>query len=86
METPPFEIDENGWGEFQVQIKLFFKNPSIRPLQLTHHLKLYPDDNTEVSTVISEKHDKLCIENGFEWGLNTAALDIHGKDFSSNGK
>ena len=29
--TPPFEVTERGWGEFEAQIKIFWKEPSEKP-------------------------------------------------------
>ena len=38
----PFEITETGWGEFQIQIKIFFNETGIeKPVILTHNLRLY---------------------------------------------
>ena len=61
MDTPPFELKESGWGEFQIQIRIYFTNPDIKPVFLSHQLKLYADDGS-VGVVVSEKFDKICIE------------------------
>ncbi|KAF8543008.1 yeats family-domain-containing protein [Trichophaea hybrida] len=43
FEHPPFEVTESGWGEFEIQIKLFFHPESNeKPLTLFHYLKLHP--------------------------------------------
>ena len=43
FESPPFEVTESGWGEFEIQIKLFFLPESNeKPLTLFHYLKLHP--------------------------------------------
>jgi len=43
FEQPPFEVSESGWGEFEIQIKLFFHPESNeKPLTLFHYLKLHP--------------------------------------------
>lgn len=43
FESPPFEVTESGWGEFEIQIKLFFHPESNeKPLTLFHYLKLHP--------------------------------------------
>ena len=31
IETPPFTVTEKGWGEFEAQIKIFWKDPSEKP-------------------------------------------------------
>ncbi|KAF8540537.1 yeats family-domain-containing protein [Trichophaea hybrida] len=43
LEYPPFEVTESGWGEFEIQIKLFFHAESNeKPIMLFHYLKLHP--------------------------------------------
>ncbi|GAA5990601.1 hypothetical protein JCM5350_001050 [Sporobolomyces pararoseus] len=43
IESPPFEVTETGWGEFDIVIKIFFQpEASEKPLTLNHHLKLHP--------------------------------------------
>ncbi|KAF3906409.1 hypothetical protein ABW20_dc0105085 [Dactylellina cionopaga] len=43
LDTPPFEVSETGWGEFDIHIKIFFRSESgEKPLQLYHHLTLHP--------------------------------------------
>ena len=31
---PPYEVNESGWGEFEIQIKIFFMDPAERPVSL----------------------------------------------------
>lgn len=43
IESPPFEVTETGWGEFEVQIKLHFVPEAYeKPQTLWHGLKLHP--------------------------------------------
>ena len=43
IEQPPFEVVETGWGEFEIQIKLYFTPESNeKPQTLWHSLKLHP--------------------------------------------
>ena len=43
IESPPFEVTETGWGEFEVVIKLYFvPEASEKPQNLWHALKLHP--------------------------------------------
>lgn len=42
VEEPPFEISETGWGEFEMQIKLYIVSESTeKPQTLYHTLKLH---------------------------------------------
>lgn len=43
VESPPFQVEETGWGEFEVAIKFYFVPESgEKPQQLWHALKLHP--------------------------------------------
>ncbi|WFD30000.1 NuA4 histone H4 acetyltransferase complex and the SWR1 complex subunit [Malassezia sp. CBS 17886] len=43
IDRPPFGVTETGWGEFEIQIKIFFvPEAGEKPLTLLHHLKLHP--------------------------------------------
>ncbi len=45
MESPPFEVAEVGWGEFDIGIKIHFHDTREQPVSLAHHLRLFPDPN-----------------------------------------
>ncbi|PON39118.1 YEATS [Parasponia andersonii] len=64
VETPPFELSESGWGEFEIVITLYFHSDVCeKPLSLYHHLKLYPEDESgPMSTkkpVVVESYDEI---------------------------
>lgn len=64
IESPPFELSECGWGEFEIAITLFFHSDVCdKPLNLFHHLKLYPEDESgPMSTkkpVVVESYDEI---------------------------
>ena len=43
IEQPPYQVTETGWGEFDVQVKIFFAAESgEKPVALFHRLKLHP--------------------------------------------
>ncbi|OAY57524.1 transcription initiation factor TFIID subunit 14b isoform X2 [Manihot esculenta] len=47
VDSPPFELSECGWGEFEIVITLVFHNDVCdKQLDLYHNLKLYPEDET----------------------------------------
>ncbi|MCJ1475250.1 NuA4 histone H4 acetyltransferase complex and the SWR1 complex subunit [Lambiella insularis] len=59
VESPPFEVTETGWGEFEVGIKLFFvPEASEKPLSVYHQLKLHPYIGTD------EEKDKVRRDGG----------------------
>jgi hypothetical protein len=40
--SPPYEVSETGWGEFEASLRVYFKDPNEAPLDLFHLIKLYP--------------------------------------------
>jgi YEATS domain-containing protein 4 len=38
---PPFEVQLTGWGEFNIGIKLYFKDSSMEPVQHQKFLHLF---------------------------------------------
>lgn len=64
IESPPFELSECGWGEFEIAITLYFHSDVCdKPLNLYHHLKLYPEEESgPLSTkkpVVVESYDEI---------------------------
>jgi YEATS domain-containing protein 4 len=65
IESPPFEVEETGWGEFEIAIKFYFNPESTeKPQQIWHGLKLHPyhgdveqqkRDRTMISSVCYEE-------------------------------
>lgn len=71
VESAPFELSESGWGEFEIAITLHFHSDVCdKPLNLYHHLKLYPeDDSGNMSTkkpVVVEFYDEVVIPDPSE--------------------
>lgn len=43
IESPPFELTETGWGEFEINIKIYFiEEANEKVLSFYHHLRLHP--------------------------------------------
>lgn len=43
IDKPPFEVTETGWGEFEIQIKIYFISEASEKVLTVHHLlKLHP--------------------------------------------
>ena len=53
------EVTELGWGEFEVGIRLVFHDPSEQPIDLSHHLKLYPPQMDKISASVGKKVSEL---------------------------
>ncbi|GAX27462.1 YEATS domain-containing protein 4 [Fistulifera solaris] len=76
LTEPPYEVTERGWGEFEAQIRLIWKDPSEQSVLLSQPIKLYPpgapltaqqqlQQSTE-TPVVSETYDEIVITNPTE--------------------
>jgi YEATS domain-containing protein 4 len=64
IEGPPFEVEETGWGEFEIAIKFYFVQESTeKPQQVWHQLKLHPyGDDIEGKKERREMVKNVCYE------------------------
>lgn len=70
LTKPPYEITETGWGEFEVVIKIYFHDPTERPVTLYHILKLFqsPVVDGEISlndgkrALVSESYEEIVFQ------------------------
>jgi YEATS domain-containing protein 4 len=59
---PPYEINETGWGEFEVIIKIFFADSAEKPITIYHLIKLFQTDPAIMAgkkNLVSENYDEL---------------------------
>ncbi|GFR50935.1 hypothetical protein Agub_g13255 [Astrephomene gubernaculifera] len=67
---PPYEVTEQGWGEFDINITLSFSPDSReKDVSILHRLKLYEDENTPNTTkkpVMSEIYEELVFSEPVE--------------------
>ncbi|CAN4078761.1 unnamed protein product [Withania somnifera] len=64
VESPPFELSECGWGEFEIAISLHFHDDvGEKKLDLYHHLKLYaenePGPQSTKKPVVVETYNEI---------------------------
>ena len=64
IEGPPFEVEETGWGEFEIAIKFYFVPESTeKPQTVWHGLKLHPyGDDVEGQKERRETVKSICYE------------------------
>ena len=43
VEKFPFEINQSGWGEFEIKVNIYFVDPAEKSVEIIHFLKLYSD-------------------------------------------
>ncbi|VDD80115.1 unnamed protein product [Mesocestoides corti] len=59
---PPYELTETGWGEFDIVIKVTFTDPNMKPLVITHLLKLFHCDHEIMmgqKSLVREIYDEM---------------------------
>mmetsp|Transcript_8813 Transcript_8813/g.17778 ORF Transcript_8813/g.17778 Transcript_8813/m.17778 type:complete len:215 (-) Transcript_8813:112-756(-) len=64
IDSPPFEVTEQGWGEFEIHMQIFVHDCNEKPIEVSHILKLYPDGDTSqqlnpTKPVVSERYDEI---------------------------
>eukprot|EP01080_Neovahlkampfia_damariscottae_P002883 gene2883-4726_t len=59
--SPPYEVTEVGWGEFEIMFSIEFIDPTEKKLDFIHLLKLFSasEETTENSPVISNKIQEI---------------------------
>jgi YEATS domain-containing protein 4 len=66
----PFETHQSGWGEFEIGIRIFFKDPNEKPIDALHFLKLHTDssnqNNSTKKPVVSERYDEIVFQSPTE--------------------
>lgn len=64
---PPFEVEETGWGEFELIIKIHFVDPNERAVTIYHHLRLFnhgePPGTVKNKIVVSEHYDEIVFQD-----------------------
>ena len=76
IESPPFEVTESGWGEFEVQLKLFFVPEANEKAQtLWHALKLHPYDGDIEGQ--KQRRDTIVAQNYEEVIFNEPAEPLY---------
>ncbi|KAJ4827469.1 hypothetical protein Tsubulata_006812 [Turnera subulata] len=64
VDSPPFELSECGWGEFEIAMSVFFHSDACdKHLDLFHILRLYPQDEAHPPSpkipVVVETYDEI---------------------------
>lgn len=80
LTEPPYEVTERGWGEFEAQIRIHWKDPSEQTTIVNHTIKLYPQGAPQASgsannalvqqstekPVVAETYDEVVFTNPTE--------------------
>ncbi|CRG93391.1 gas41 homologue, putative [Plasmodium gallinaceum] len=61
---PPYEVNEIGWGEFYLQVKIYFADSTLPPVNIMHFVKLNTDsDSTHCPCVVNETYEEIIFKN-----------------------
>lgn len=62
VDKSPFEIQEQGWGEFDITVRIHFVDPIEKPVEIIHVLRLFGDDKSGQAPrkpIVSEQYDEI---------------------------
>ncbi|KAI0564818.1 YEATS domain containing protein [Gracilaria domingensis] len=60
----PYEVQEYGWGEFEVIIRVFFQDSSEKPVEFFHPLRLFENvGEPSPDPVVSEYYDEIVFQD-----------------------
>ncbi|GMS96186.1 hypothetical protein PENTCL1PPCAC_18361, partial [Pristionchus entomophagus] len=65
IERPPFEVTETGWGEFEVQMRIYFVDSNEKPITAFHYIRLFTPIVTLANgtqQVVSEYYDEIIFQ------------------------
>ena len=88
IESPPFEVEETGWGEFEIAIKFYFAPESTeKPQQIWHGLKLHPyqgdveQQKRDRTTIYSVCYEEVLFNEPVEhfYDMLTGGVPVKGK-------
>lgn len=69
IQTPPFEVSEYGWGEFEASIRIYFKDENESFIDLYKDVKLNAPANTLnilKKPIVSEVYDEIIFDSPSE--------------------
>lgn len=66
VEKPPYEVTETGWGEFEVQIRIYFVDVNEKPVRYPAVVVMFPQMFTSCSCYLSTVYpsDASPLHNG----------------------
>ena len=80
LDTAPFEVTEQGWGEFEISVQIFFHDSKERPVDMLHQLKLYPPNDAPASAVakpvVAERYDEFVFNSPSDALRQRLAADV----------
>ncbi|SCD22391.1 gas41 homologue, putative [Plasmodium ovale] len=61
---PPYEVNEIGWGEFYLTVKIYFADSTLSPVSIVHFVKLNTEPEVAVPPcVVNETYEEIIFRN-----------------------
>ncbi|SBS81439.1 gas41 homologue, putative [Plasmodium malariae] len=61
---PPYEVNEIGWGEFYLTVKIYFADSTQPPVNIVHFVKLNTEaEVTSPPCVVNETYEEIIFRN-----------------------
>ena len=73
MSKPPYEVSETGWGEFEIQIRIYFNDLTEKPVTLYHGLKLFHTNEAITSQAMIQVWKQI-LQMGWSWFENNLKI------------
>ena len=75
VESPPFQVEEQGWGEFEIIARIFFHDTNEKPVDIKHWLKVRPDEHDIQASkldytqqpLVHEQFEEIVFHSPHEW-------------------
>ena len=66
VRAPPFQVSETGWGEFNVEVEIFLKDPAAAPIRLTLPLKLHGAEGVSAAAPTAAQMEKPVVSEAYD--------------------
>lgn len=71
IEKPPFSIVRNGWGEFDINITIYFQDVNEEPVTKIHGIRIFHHNQNQRATlkkpVVNESYDEIVFNEPTEF-------------------
>lgn len=75
----PYELTEYGWGEFDAIIRVHFRDPSEKPIEFYHPVKLFAAGGETIARpIVYEFYDEIVFQDPPEKLLRLLRSTPHG--------
>lgn len=81
IEKPPFSIVRNGWGEFDINVTIYFQDINEEPVHKIHGIRIFHPNQNQRATikkpVVNEQYDEIVFCDPTEFFYHMLTDDIN---------